>query len=321
MEIDYGHRLAGVCERYQPEVVISGNTPSIPQRRLVSTCRRHHIRHVFWVQDIYGLAAYKLLKRKIPGLGHLVGKYFMRLDQHSACESDALVVIAENFRPIYEEWGVDPKSIHVIHNWSVLEDLSVRPRDNAWAAKQNFAPGPRLIYTGTLAMKHNPALLLAVAKMLDQQGEGTILVVSEGKGVEWLQEECQKAGIRSLRCLGFQPFGKVADVMGSADVLVAVLEYDAGLYSVPSKILSYMCAGRAILAAMPSDNLAAQMISNLDAGRVVEPDDIEGFCQAAQELLKSASTREACGHAARKYAEEHFDIDQIAAQFEEILSA
>lgn len=321
MEMDYGRRLAEVCERYQPEVVISGNTPSIPQHRLVKTCRRRGFRHVFWVQDIYGLAAYKLLKRKIPGLGHLVGKYFMRLDRRSACDSDALVVIAENFRPLYEGWGVDPQKIHVIHNWSVLEDLPVRPRDNPWSAKQKFGPGARFVYTGTLSMKHNPALLLALAKKLDQQGDGQLLVVSEGSGIEWLQREAQEAGLRSLQCMGFQPFEEVADVMGSADVLVAVLEYDAGVFSVPSKVLSYMCAGRAILGAMPSDNLATRMIMDLGAGRVVDPDDIEGFCKAAQELLDSASTREACGQAARKYAEEHFDIDRIAAQFEEILSA
>ena len=29
-------------------------------------CSRQGIRHIFWVQDIYGLAAYKLLTRKLP---------------------------------------------------------------------------------------------------------------------------------------------------------------------------------------------------------------------------------------------------------------
>ena len=47
MEIDYGRRLDEVCERFQPEVVLSGNTPSLPQRRLVRTCLQRGIRHVF----------------------------------------------------------------------------------------------------------------------------------------------------------------------------------------------------------------------------------------------------------------------------------
>ena len=55
----------------------------------------------------------------------------------------------------------------------------------------------------------------------------------------------------SLRCLGFQPFEVLPDVLGSADVLVAILEPDAGVFSVPSKVLSYFCAGRPVLLAVP----------------------------------------------------------------------
>ncbi len=320
MEIAYGKRLVDVCERFQPEVVISGNTPSIPQHRLVRRCRRRKIRHIFWVQDIYGMAALKILQRKMPILGHLIGNFFLMLDRRSAFQSDALVVIAENFVPLYKQWGVDPKKIHVVHNWSVLEDLPVRPRENAWSAKQDLGSGKRFLYTGTLSMKHNPALLLALTKMLDESGEGQLIVVSEGSGIEWLQREKKIQNLRSLQCMCFQPFEEVAEVMGSADVLVAVLEHDAGIFSVPSKVLSYMCAGRAILGAMPSDNLATQLITGQGAGRVVDPEDIQGFCAAAQELLKSPDVRNKCGEAARKFAEENFDIDRIVSRFEEILA-
>ena len=45
--------------------------------------------------------------------------------------------------------------------------------------------------------------------------------------------------MKSLRFMGFQPFEALPDVLGSADVLVAILEADAGVFSVPSKVLSY----------------------------------------------------------------------------------
>jgi colanic acid biosynthesis glycosyl transferase WcaI len=170
-------------------------------------------------------------------------------------------------------------------------------------------------------MKHNPGLLLALAKMLDQQQAGEVLIVSEGPGVEWLRKEADAQGVRSLRFAGFQPFEAVADVMGSADVLVAVLEPDAGAFSVPSKVLSYLCASRPVLAAMPLDNLAAELILTRSAGRVVAPSDEQGFCAAANELIESAELRETCGKAARGYAEELFDIDRITTRFEEILQA
>ncbi len=320
METEYGRRLVKVIEQFQPAVVLSGNTPSIPQWRVVRYCKQHVIRHVFWVQDIYGIAAYRLLKRRIPGVGHLVGQYFMWLDRKSARHSDALVVITDDFIPVFQEWGIDQEKIHVIENWAVLDELEVQPRENDWSEQFSLGSGPRFIYTGTLAMKHNPALLLALAKMLDERGEGELVVVSQGTGIEWLEGEAKKAGIKSLKCMGFQPFDIMAKVLGSADVLVAVLEPDAGVFSVPSKVLSYMCAGRAILAAMPGGNLAARLIVDQKAGMVVEPDNLEGFCQAAAELISKPELCRSNGLAARAYAEQTFDIQRIASQFKKALS-
>jgi glycosyltransferase involved in cell wall biosynthesis len=321
MEAAYGGLLIQACRDFKPDVVLSANTPSLPQRQLARYCRRHGVRHVFWVQDIYGIATYKLLKKKLPIIGHAVGWYFMKLDRASARLSDALVVITEDFKPIYERWGVDPARIHVIHNWSVLEELPIRPRENDWSREHNLSSGPRFLYSGTLAMKHNPALLLELAQLLDQRGEGEMIVVSEGSGVEWLHQQAISRGVRSLRCLPFQPFERMADVLGSADVQVAVLEPEAGVFSVPSKVLSYMCAGRAILGVMPRQNLAARLVAEHGAGRIVEPGDLAGFRRAAQELLGSPALRDRYGAAARAYAEQNFDIDVITDRFEKTLVA
>ena len=181
--------------------------------------------------------------------------------------------------------------IHVIHNWAPLEDMPLRPRENAWSRQQNLGEGARFIYSGTLAMKHNPALLLELARMLDRDSSGELLVVSEGAGVEWLAEQAAGEGLRSLRCLGFQPFEVLPDVLGSADVLVAILEPDAGVFSVPSKVLSYFCAGRPVLLAVPRENLAAKIVVESGAGLVVEPSDLAGFCAAAQQLIDSPELR------------------------------
>jgi glycosyltransferase involved in cell wall biosynthesis len=207
-----------------------------------------------------------------------------------------------------------------VHNWSVLDELPLRPRDNDWSREQKLDDGPRFLYSGTLAMKHNPALLLELARLLDARGEGEMIVVSEGAGVEWLKNQAAGSGVKSLRCLPFQPFERMADVLGSADVQVAVLEPEAGVFSVPSKVLSYMCAGRTVLGVMPRQNLAARLIVENSAGRVVEPNDLAGLRQAATEMLNSPDQRAASGAAARRYAEQNFDIERIADRFEQALA-
>jgi glycosyltransferase involved in cell wall biosynthesis len=324
MESDYARQLVEVCAKFGPEVVLSANTPSLPQYRLARWCQSRGVRLVSWIQDMYGLAAYRLLKKRLPIVGHAVGLYFIALDKWAARASDAIVVITEDFSDLLVKWGIDRGRVHVVHNWAPLADLPVRPRDNAWAKKHALGGGVRFVYTGTLAMKHNPALLLELARMLDGGGHdgrpsGELIVVSEGAGVEWLAEQAVADGLSTLRCFCFQPFEVLADVLGSADVLVAILEADAGVYSVPSKVLSYLCAGRPVLLAVPKENLAARTVVECKAGLVVEPTDVAGFCHAAQQLAASSKLRDASGQAARRYAEAHFDIGRICDRFEGIL--
>lgn len=319
LEAEYARGLVAECNAFHPDAVLSANTPSLVQYRLANWCSHHRARLVSWIQDIYGLAAYRLLTRRLPGIGHIVGRYFIALDKSSARRSDAIVVITADFRDVLARWGIDSSRVHVIHNWAPIADMPVRPRDNAWSSELRLGVGVRFIYSGTLAMKHNPALLLELARTLDHRKTGELVVVSEGPGVEWLAEQAATARVQSLRCLGFQPFALLPDVLGSADVLVAILEPDAGVFSVPSKVLSYFCAGRPVLLAVPRENLAARIVVESGAGLVVEPNDVAGFCRAAQHLIAFPQQRTACGQAARRYAEEHFDIRGIGDQFEEIL--
>ncbi len=319
LESQYGKALVRECESFGADVILSANTPSIPQARLAKWCKQHGVRFVSWVQDIYGLAAYRLLGQKLPAAGHLVGQYFIALDKSAARRSDAIVVIAEEFADVFAGWGINRSRVHTIHNWAPLESMPMRPRDNPWAQKHSFGEGVRFVYSGTLAMKHNPALLLELARMLNQDESGELAVVSEGAGVEWLAEQAASEELNSLRCLGFQPFEDLPDVLGSADVLVAILEADAGVFSVPSKVLSYLCAGRPVLLAVPQENLAAKIVRECDAGPVVEPADIRGFCAEAKRLVESPELRQQQGTAARSYAESHFDIRRIGDQFEAIL--
>jgi glycosyltransferase involved in cell wall biosynthesis len=230
------------------------------------------------------------------------------------------VVITADFCDVLTQWGIDVSRTHVIHNWAPLVDLPLRPRENPWSRRQQLGDGVRFIYSGTLAMKHNPALLLELTRMLDRDGSGELVVVSEGGGVEWLARQAAKEGLHTLRCLGFQPFEELPDVLGSADVLVAILEPDAGVFSVPSKVLSYLCAGRPLLLAVPGENLAARIVGECGAGLVVEPSDVSGFCTEAERLIESRELRDELGHAARKYADAHFDIGRIGDQFECILA-
>ena len=171
------------------------------------------------------------------------------------------------------------------------------------------------MYSGTLGLKHNPRQLLELARGFR---DAAVVVISEGMGADWLEEHRLSEAVTNLRVLGYQEYDHYADVLATGDVLLAVLEPEAGVFSVPSKVLSYHAAGRPILAAIPRTNLAARIIDRAGSGFVAEPGDFPAFNAYAGTLVADADKRESMGRAARLYAEKSFDITEIGNQFEDL---
>ena len=120
----------------------------------------------------------------------------------------------------------------------------------------------------------------------------------------------------------FQPAELLPDTLGSADVLVSLLEPEATMFSIPSKVLSYMAAGRPLIGLMPIDNPAAEDITA--CGGFVGAPTPEGARRAAAWLAASArdpGTREQIGKRTRYVAEERFDPDRITSAFEAVIDA
>ena len=318
-ENEYGRRATDAVLDFHPDVVLSANTPLDAQRTLQRACARRNVNFVFWVQDLLGIATDRILRKKIPVLGRFVGSYYLRLEETLLRNSDAVILLTDDFIPVMEEWGVPGGRTHVIENWAPLADLPETDRNNRWAEEKGLQESLNFIYAGTLAMKHNPELLLQLAQRLRSHPEARLAVLSQGPGADWLKEKKREHGLDNLLIMGFEPFPRMPEVMGAADVLVAILEADAGIFSVPSKVLAYLCGGRPILLSIPTENLAARIVSTNEAGLVVPPEDVDGFVASAELLLQNPSLRQRLGSNARRYAESAFHIEAIADQFESIL--
>ncbi|MGZ9812016.1 glycosyltransferase [Pseudoroseicyclus sp. H15] len=315
-DIEYGKKLGALIRELKPSLVISGNTPTETQEHLVNACRATDAAFIYWCQDFYSIAASRILEKKLPGIGHIVGSYYTFLERRQMRRADHVIHITEGFRAQTDRWKISNDKVSVIPNWGVIDEIPQLDRNTAWAREQGLGSGARFVYSGTLATKHNPKILSELARAVE--GEGEVVVVAAGVGADNLAQEAAGGALPALRLLPLQPFNRFPEVLASADVLVAMIEVEAGEFSVPSKILSYLCAGRPIVLAAPEDNLAAQIVTETNAGRVVPPGDIRSAVDAAKSFAADPDAAREAGAAGRAYAEATFDLKSVAAAFEAI---
>jgi len=319
-ELAYGTQLASLVSRLHPDLVVSGNTPSEPQWTMIQAAQQLKVPVISWVQDFYSVAVAKLARKKMPVIGSLAGAWYRHLDGRCFRASAAIIAISEDFKPILHGFGVPTDLVTVIPNWAPLDELPVCPRANTWSASQGLDDKFVFLYSGTLAMKHNPDLLRQLAARFRADISVRVVVISEGPGADYLKKVKYRDNLENLLVLPFQRYVDLPAIMASADVLVAVLEADAGVFSVPSKVLSYHCAGRPILAAMPARNLASRILQNEGSGYCVDPGDSAAFVRQAVNLRNDPRQRELFGRAARAYAETNFDIGTIATRFVKVFN-
>jgi len=328
-EAKYGRMAADRIAGFGPDALVASNTPIDAQNIIHARCRGIGIPIVFWLQDIYSLAMRSILRRSpipcAPLIAGGVAAWYGRAERRLLRESQAVVSISPDFTNILSQWGIDPHRCFTIENWAPLDEVPAGPQDNPWSRRQGLAGKFVFLYSGTLGLKHNPAVLLDLADAFRKRPEVEVVVISEGLGADWLKAQIARSPRPNLRVLPLVAFHDLPDALASASVLIALLGEESGEFSVPSKVLTYHCAERPLLLAVPAGNLAARIVERNASGLVAPPDGTEDasatFLAAARLLYQNPDLRSRCGRNARRYAEEKFAISQIASRFEAILES
>ncbi|HEY5211985.1 MAG TPA: glycosyltransferase family 4 protein [Acidobacteriaceae bacterium] len=319
-DVAYGRAVAEKISSFNPDIVLSANMPLDAQDIAQKAAMKEDAKFVFWFQEVYCSAVRFVLGRKLRVLSGLAGAYYERLERGLLKKSDGVVCIAPQFAKLATDWGVEPSRVFTIENWSALDDVSPMDKDNEWSRAHGVDRKFCFMYSGTLGMKHRPELLLALARYLETIDNACLIVVAEGPGADWLSKNAQTVHKDVLTLLPYQPHNKISEVMGASDVLIALLDSEAGAFAVPSKVLSYFCAGRPLILAAPRSNHAVTVVERAGAGMVVSPDRSEELVGAAKSLIENPELRARYASNARAYANRSFNIATIADRFLDLFS-
>jgi glycosyltransferase involved in cell wall biosynthesis len=315
----FGRMVADRAMAFRPDVLLAGNNPLDVQRRIQAACRRARIPFVYWMHEFYSLAIDEMLENRAAPVSIAVGSYYHWLERRLLQRSDAIVPIADDFLGILaESWDVYERQCMVVRDWAPLDALKPGAKNNAWSRSFGLNERKVVLYTGSLGPMENPLLLVELAETLRARPDIEVLVISQGEAADRVAREAKACALGNLRVLPFQPYEVYGDVLASADVLVAMVDADAGVLFVPSKVTDFLCVGRPIVLSAPFQNLAATTVRESGGGRVVAPGDAAAMNEAVLAYLDDENLRSHTGARARDYAERTFDISTITGRFERL---
>ena len=118
---------------------------------------------VLWHQDVYAVAVRSFAGDKLGRGFRLVAHAFTVAERWVSRRAAAIVVIAPSFVAVHEEWGTADK-VTVIPNWAPLDEIVPVERKNDWSTEHELDEVKTLVYSGTLGLKHDPKLLVGLAR-------------------------------------------------------------------------------------------------------------------------------------------------------------
>lgn len=234
----------------------------------------------------------------------------------------ALTCICEPFRAHSLARGAPAGRVEVIENW--IDTMRVRPADTGVEIRR-AAGIPEdafvVLWAGTLGHVSGAEMVVETAAQLRTEPRIWFLVIGEGPLRDRLVEKARTLDLDNVRFLPFQPEGHLLAVQNAGNVSLVTLDSSFAQSSVPSKVLAYMAAGRAVVAAVAERSPTAALLEEAGCGRRVDPGDAVAL---AREIGALAADPVACrelGRRARIHAVERLSREAAVRRYDRLFLA
>lgn len=166
--------------------------------------------------------------------------------------------------------------------------------------------GFTVLFAGNLGTVQALDTILDAAERLRDDPDISFVLVGSGSREAWLRSEIQRRGLSNVTTPGRFPPEAMPGLFAQASALLVTLNRNPIMsLTIPSKIQTYLAAGRPIIAAL--DGEGARIVQEAGAGVACPAEDAAALAQAVLTLrATSAQDRERMGAAGRAYHDQHF---------------
>ncbi|GAB6898221.1 glycosyltransferase [Kineosporia succinea] len=299
----------------RPDVVVAV-TPSLGGAVAgARIARRAGAQLVVVVQDLMAKAA---TQSGISGGSGRVAAATAALERYAVRRADRVAVVSDAFRDQLHAYGVPDERIRLLPNWTHIHasGLSGPEARQALGWPQGVFT---VVHTGNIGLKQDLGNLVEAARICAEHDAGVRFVII-GDGSQRSAVQDQARGLANLEFVDPLDGVKYPQSLAAADLLVVNERPGVGDMSLPSKLTSYLTAGRAVIAAVAPDGATAQELRRTDgAAHLVAPGDPKALAESVLALRRKPAHCNEMGVLGRVYAEANLGRDAAAARLDALI--
>ena len=297
---DFGSKSVAYIREHRNEIdfVYNDGWQLFGLYRVAKVCKKYGIPYMVPIQDIYPECLFT--NKNYPGIVNFIIKsILLPIDRYYQKHAACVRTISNEMRNFLSTTrNVPAENYLVVNNWQndedFLKDYPARPVD----AKLIFA------YVGSINGHANVDLMIkAFVEANIENAE--FRIYGGGNKKDYCIDLVKQLSAKNI-IFDMVSRDKVAFVQSQADVLLLALPKGNGNLCLPSKMVSYMLSGKAILASVDDDSATTRYISESRCGISVQPDSIDSIKDGFLHFSKmKKSDIEAIGRNSRSYSLAH----------------
>lgn len=227
---------------------------------------------------------------------------------------DVISTISESMLNLLMRKKVEAERTVLLPNWVDITAISVLDERSSYRDELGISDSKKVaLFSGSLGSKQGLMVIPEAAKLLANNDE--ILFVICGDGVMKNEIEIAVRDLPNVRMLPLQPYERLSELLGMADVHLLPQSPEAEDLVLPSKLTGMLASGRPIIATCRKDTEIGHVVSR--CGTVCPPEDAPALANAILHLLsRSEEERRGLGLAARQIAVESLGKESILEGFQ-----
>jgi colanic acid biosynthesis glycosyl transferase WcaI len=238
-----------------------------------------------------------------------------------------IVVLSSGFAENLRAKGVPAEKISILPDW--MDTDFIRPAPRAAEGKGGVAGAFRArhgissevflaVHAGNMGAKQKLEVLLDAAAAAPEK---YFLLVGDGVERARLEHAAAERRLANVKILPLLPRAELPALLAASDALVLNQAASVVDAVVPSKLLTYMAAGRPVVAATHPASESAALVRAADCGLAVAAEQASALVAALESLRRDPALARRLGDNGRQHVERHFARGQVLERFDAFVAA